>query len=263
MWWRKHSPFEKLGLPRKCFISHSYKDADAREQLLNLLPKSVTPFVFPPIVVPPEQMISTKLLDAIQKCGGLIYLRGGESERSFWVVLERDYALRQGKRVFAFDSETSSLSWDNSAPMTLKVYLIEANTQIEAARRIVNTLRLRNFDVWFDVEHIRDTNFVGDPGGHPIEQAILAGGYIVFLCSDRMLLSGQIDAEIRSGQGFLGTRILFGLLDNATEVPSSVDPIKVVQVYGDSARAEAHRIDDLIVRLYWLIYRNTRQNQLT
>jgi hypothetical protein len=31
-----------------------------------------------------------------------------------------------------------------------------------------------------------------------------------------------------------------------------------VQLYGDSVRAETHRVDDLMVRLYWLIYRKTR-----
>ena len=103
MWpWRKRSLFEEIGLPQKCFISHSYKDAGARERLLAQLPKGVEPFVFPPIVVFPEEMVSNKLLDAINACSGLIYLQGGASTQSFWVALERDYALRQRKPVFRY-----------------------------------------------------------------------------------------------------------------------------------------------------------------
>jgi hypothetical protein len=36
-----------------------------------------------------------------------------------------------------------------------------------------------------------------------------------------------------------------------------------MQLYGDDERSMFQRIDDLIVRLYWLIYRNARQNQLS
>jgi hypothetical protein len=35
-----------------------------------------------------------------------------------------------------------------------------------------------------------------------------------------------------------------------------------VKMFGDDERSELQRLDDLIVSLYWLIYRNTRQNEL-
>src|SRR5690242_12395462 len=102
MWpWQERPPVESLGLPKKCFISHSFKDAEPRQELLAQLPRDVEPFVFPPIVVQPDQMVSDKLLDAIRACDGLIYLQGGASAQSFWVALERDYALRVGKSVYA------------------------------------------------------------------------------------------------------------------------------------------------------------------
>src|SRR5215469_17039559 len=94
---RRRSRFADLNLPKKVFISHAYKDAGARKRLLRLLPRGVESFVFPAINVPPEQMVSENLLDAITVCDGLIYLEGGHSEESFWVALERDYALRLGK----------------------------------------------------------------------------------------------------------------------------------------------------------------------
>jgi len=41
--------------------------------------------IFPQIMVPPEQMVSDKLLDAIRACDGLIYLeRGRRLNHSGW-----------------------------------------------------------------------------------------------------------------------------------------------------------------------------------
>jgi hypothetical protein len=39
------------------------------------LPTGVTPFVFPPITVKPEEFVSDPLIDAVINCEGLIYLR--------------------------------------------------------------------------------------------------------------------------------------------------------------------------------------------
>jgi hypothetical protein len=56
-------------------------------------------------------------------------------------------------------------------------------------------------------------------------------------------------------------RVLFALLE---DVPlpehwnSYMDP--AVQLYEDADRAATHRLDDLMVRLYWLIYRKTRHS---
>jgi hypothetical protein len=64
--------------------------------------------------------------------------------------------------------------------------------------------------------------------------------------------------------GLAADRIMLALLDG-TQPPTGRFPesTNIVQLYGDADRSEVHRIDDLIVRLYWLIYRHTRQDQLT
>lgn len=90
-------------LPNRCFISHAYADATARDTLIKRLPTGVTPFVFPPITVKPEEFVSDPLIGAVLNCDGLIYLRGGASDHSFWVALECDCALIAGKPVFVFD----------------------------------------------------------------------------------------------------------------------------------------------------------------
>jgi hypothetical protein len=35
-----------------------------------------------------------------------------------------------------------------------------------------------------------------------------------------------------------------------------------VQLFGDAERTQNQRLDDLMVRLYWLIYRKTKQQEL-
>ena len=79
-----------MELPPNCFISHSYQDIAARQQLIALLPPHVTPFIFPPISVSPSSMVSNNLIEAILAQDALIVLEEGFSSRSFWVAFERE-----------------------------------------------------------------------------------------------------------------------------------------------------------------------------
>lgn len=265
MWLRRRrSQFEDLGLPKKCFISHSYKDADARQRLLSLLPRGVEPFVFPPITVPPEQMVSDKLLNAIRDCDGLIYLQGGASAGSFWVALERDYALRVGKPVLVFNPSAQVLARDQSSAMDLRVFISYSHQQRDQARRIVDTMRKRFIDAWFDDDQISIGSEWQPTIVQGIDRALEAGGYAVVLWSSGALMSKWVESEMDYAERRHAGRVLFAVIEGE-EPPilfkAANSPI--VQVYGDDERSFVQRIDDLIVRLYWLIYRNTRQNQLS
>lgn len=263
MWsWRRHSPFEELGLPKKVFISHSYQDSNARERLLAMLPKSIEPYIFPPIKLPPEQMISDKLLDAIRACDGLIYLQGGASAQSFWVALERDYALRQGKPVFAFNMATHILSRDTSPALMLNVFISASQRDNYAALRIVEIMRQRYFEPWHDEGSIHPGDQWLEETMDGIDRALAAGGYVVALWSAAGQASRWTEAERERSDVMQPHRVLFALLDE-TPPPLVSWQGGLVQLYGDAERSQAQRIDDLIVRLYWLIYRNTRQNQLS
>jgi hypothetical protein len=59
-----------MSLPEKCFISHSYADAVARERLISSLPDGISPFVFPPIQAKPHEFVSKPLIEAILGCEG-------------------------------------------------------------------------------------------------------------------------------------------------------------------------------------------------
>src|SRR4030095_17207327 len=97
-------------LPPKCFISHAYADAIARDTLIRSLPGDVEAIVFPPFVVQTDQFVSNRLIESLLACDGLIYLTGGASDRSFWVAFEGDYALRAGKQVFSADVHTLNIT---------------------------------------------------------------------------------------------------------------------------------------------------------
>jgi hypothetical protein len=93
------------------------------------------------------------------------------------------------------------------------------------------------------------------------------GGYVVVFWSYKASQSEAIKKELATAasgiQGF-NDRVLFALLEpcDLPEFWMQFDE-PCVQLYGDSERSEIHRIDDLVVRLYWLIYRKTKFSDAT
>jgi hypothetical protein len=57
-------------LPAKCFISHAYADAAARDAFIKILPLGVAPFVFPPITVKVDEFVSDPST-TVRTCRGL------------------------------------------------------------------------------------------------------------------------------------------------------------------------------------------------
>ena len=264
MWpWRRRSTFESLHLPKKVFISHSYKDSEVRKQLLQFLPKNVEPYIFPPIVVSPEQMVSNNLIDAILACDGLIYLQGGSSSQSFWVAFERDYALRAGRPVFAYEPTTQTLCRDVSSPLELRAVISYSRRNRE---RILHTFKImaeeRFFDTWFDNNIMEHGAKWVEGLGDAITQRLEAGGYAVAFWSAEAAQSRWVRDEIDLAVNIDRAHVLFACLDD-TALPTGLDDLAQVQLFADALRPELHRIDDLIVRLYWLKYRDTRQSQLS
>ncbi len=103
----------------ECFLSHAYADGAALEDLVRLLPASVTPVVFPREDSDPSQAVSNGIVPKIRRAQSLIYLRGGASATSMWVSFERDYALRAGLPVLSYDPDEATLSRDDGAPVEL------------------------------------------------------------------------------------------------------------------------------------------------
>ena len=255
-------------LPEKCFISHAYADAAARERLISELPGGVSPLVFPPIRAKPHEFVSKPLIEAILGCEGLIYFRGGASDKSFWVAFERDYALRSGKPVFCYDIATSELSPDSETPLDLAVFASYNRDDRTRVRKICEFLgQERNFDVWLDAKDLSSGGLWEKEIEAGLADRLNRGGYVIAFWSDSARRSSWIEKELAAAAADIdrpNDRVLFALLE-----PSPLPEFWLrfdephVQLYGDSDRPETHRIDDLMVRLYWLIYRKTKSAEAT
>lgn len=257
----------ELNLPAKCFISHSYKDAAVRDQLVAKLPRDV-PFIFPQINKP-DELVSNHLIEAILKCDGLIYLKGGKSEESFWVAFERDYALRAGKQVYSFDPVSLQIEPDTSSPLDLAVFASYARKDGNRIREITKFLSIeRYFDIWIDTEDIVVGSNYAEALENGINDQIKRGGYLVAFWSNSASKSEVVEMEIKNAiqsqpDGTKNQRLLFARLDNCPLPESITDyDVPTVQLYGDQTLTETQRLDDLVVRLYWLIYRNTKSLDL-
>lgn len=241
-------------------MSHAYADEDRRSDLLRSLPSQVESVVFPPMAASPEEAVSDRLVDALLGCDGLIYLTGGASDRSFWVAFERDYALRAGKRVFRADGAT--LTTDTSSPLDLAAFASYHRADQEAVRSVVDYLEEeRHFDVWFDADDILVGASLQDEVDAGIRGRLERGGYVVVFWSEAARNSEYVDDELETamrGLSQMNDRVLFALLE---DVPLPAFWLRYqepgVQLFGDRERSRTQRIDDLVVRLYWLIYRKT------
>jgi len=134
-------------LPRRCFISHAYTDRKHLNELLSALPDYVSPLIFPPIHVTPDQRVSDDLVQSILDCDGLIYIRSVLSTPSFWVNFEKDYALRSHKIVYAYSSADQRLTRDRSSPMDLRVFPSYARGDKGRVNDITATLKTLLFSL--------------------------------------------------------------------------------------------------------------------
>ncbi len=162
----------------KCFISHSYSDVEAIDTLKDRLPDSVQPYVFPKVDTSPEEMASTTILADIRRCDTLIYLRGGYSEESGWVTLERDYGIRAGLDVYVYDVETRSIRRDPSRALELPIFAVFPFTRPPIANRIRRILARRSFTFAGSKDTLRYDNWQED-FIKVADGCIRKGGFIV------------------------------------------------------------------------------------
>ena len=254
-------------LPKKCFISHAYADKESCNRLIKSLPTHVEAMVFPPITVPPDRLVSSELVESLLDCDGLIYLRGGASDRSFWVAFERDYALRAGKMVYSMDIDSMQLSPHVEPPSDLAAFASYHREDASHVKKIVDHLNYeRHFDFWLDVTNLdAGTNWQKEIE-YSLKERLARGGYAVVFWSKAARQSKWVESEIRRAAEEISSfndRVLFALLEN---IPLPDYWLKfqepAVQLFGDAERAQTQRYDDLMVRLYWLIYRKTRHREL-
>ncbi len=255
-------PWDNHSMPKECFISHSYKDAHLVQSLAKRLPRHVTPFVFPPIDVPPDQRVSDDLVSAILGCPGLIHIVSENSSSSVWVNFERDFALRSGRQVYSFDGASKKLTPDKSAPLDLAVFPYYSRRDGNRAQQVIAFMKTRHFGVfgadWIvNVERDWETRMQTDAS-----EVLKRGGYLVAFLSHALVNSRHdqppwLTKFDRDGPD----QILPVLLDDiGPELPRALAERNPIRLSRNGAPEEVdwNRVDDLIVRIYDLIFRSTR-----
>lgn len=248
-----------LRYPPTCFISHSYKDADAGyvEQLLKHLPPSVIPLIFPPITVSPEQRVSDDLVRAVLSCGGLIYITSQNSSESVWVSFERDLAIRNRLSIFSFDPKTELISVDHGGPLPLNVFSSYAHADEDKVFKVTGFMSKE-----------RSLNFFEDIGKEdqfkihiPIMECLKVGGYLIFFVSQAALNSKRVAWEIESATDNFSSQVLLAFLEpldvSAISRISSLDNLHIYRA-DDPDQLDWNQIDDLIVRIYHMVHKNNR-----
>jgi tetratricopeptide (TPR) repeat protein len=221
-------------LPRVCFISHSYRDNTALAKLWGRLPSATEPVVFDPIEVTPAEFVNDQLVSSIMSCEGLIFIKGGQSAQSFWTVFERDLALRNRKKVFSYDPATDEIEPYEVQPCKLRLGFL---AQVRLPR--------------FQAEYL---------------QTMEVGGYLMVFLSENAVSGEYPLHEVpHYAKRRLDTTLFIWLRPRADirlsgdfSVLAELPPENVFEF--DTRPTVAHfdnrRLDDLMVRLYWLVYRN-------
>lgn len=266
--------------PYHPFVAHAYADRRARDDFLRRVDQATDPFFFAPIKTRPDELVSSHLIDAIFDCDSLIYFDSKYSGRSFWVAFERDFAARVGKPIYRFEASSGDILRVEVSPMHLPVFPVFSGRDFETVVDLLEIMRHeRNFDLFIAQEDMADKELHSRKHLTELYKTELytrlnQGGYVVVFWSQQAERSERVARLIERTHSYLPAvdpneqKLLFGLLD-PTPLPdwyadylsgqSSEDfvPIQPVKLFADEELSLLNRLDDLIVRLYWLIWRNT------
>jgi hypothetical protein len=162
-----------------------------------------------------------------------------------------------------FNARTKRLKRDTSNPIALRLYPIFSRShgdkhRVEAIRDFMKGKR--HFDVWDSPPMAAGEDFY-DYFNQAISDRLNNGGYSVFFVSERALESRGTRIELNSAIRRWPNRILAALLDNIDvaflpEELRKVSPVRLFRQSPGSTSADWNRVDDLIVRIYYLIYQN-------
>lgn len=241
------------------FISYSYMDKGARKQLVDSLPTGVRPFVLPPISVGPARASADELIHAMRRCDGMISLRGGQSEQSFWVMFQRDYARRIGCPLYLYNPSRRTVEPWASPPMALQAFPMYTRRDAPVAEAVINyLLGDRGFDVWprrgpillpEDAAPAPISLHYFPEIGEPLSCGLL---FLSGLISSPQTLQVAIGAFANRGR----PTVVAGI-EPSMRRPKPIHEDLYVDLV-PSGRVDPRRVDDLMVRLYWAVLQESR-----
>jgi tetratricopeptide (TPR) repeat protein len=266
-----------LVLPSYPFISHSFADKQALAALLNRLPDWCKPIIFEEIKVPPSDYVSDKLISGILGANGLIFIDSPTSNASFWTAFERDFALRNQKPVFSYNAEADKLEKHSQPPMPLDMVALNHLDDEERVDRILRWLsRERSFQLGTrDPDRIAsraDAALLLQPAAvrssvmqDRLQSTLRQGGYVVIFLS-RSAVHGSLpllEAPIYARDAISTTYFVWLDDPKAVTLEGEFQALRdlpqdhhiVIGSLPDGG-PNLNRLDDLMVRLYWLMHRN-------
>jgi hypothetical protein len=208
-------------------------------------------------------MVSEDLLATIRRCDSLVYFKTPASDASPWVTLERDYALRSGLNVLSFHPDTSLVRRNADGPLDLPAFASYSRRDWPDVERLVRIMKDDRFvDIFVDVEDISAGQEFAKVISETIIERLERGGYLVLFWSEDAARSDFISREFQFALERYRDRILPVALDSS-ELPNEL--ADVVPVHLRRTRKDPidlRRLDDVIVRIYWLVFRNTHTEQM-
>lgn len=244
------------------FISHAYDDADVVDAMLPRLPTTVTPFVFPPIRVTPDQRVSDDIVRKILDCAGLIYVDTVRSLASFWVAFERDYAIRAQRTVFGYGPPHGAFSRDLTKPIDLRVFPSYSAHDRDKVHEVLNFMAGERH---FDMPLLRERDDVyqqeqfSDRPTRQMTSYVSNGGYAIIFVSNRALASVYVAQETRYVMTHWPNQVLPILLEpvDMERAPPGLAERPHVQLFRNENdhRIDWNRVDDLIVKIYYMVMR--------
>lgn len=174
----------------RCFLSHSFADEEEVNAVAARLEQAgATTRIFALEEPNPDTPVSDRIIPAILECENLVYLRGGESEKSFWVRFEKDYALRSGLTVYAADPQMDALYAVQEKPVDLRIRTLYHRADDACTDRLFKWMREdRHFDIDVTRSRLR-LGTVNSDLAVGLEEMLADGGVALYLCGPQSVSS--------------------------------------------------------------------------
>lgn len=261
---------EPVVVPSKPFISHSYGDQDALETLFNKLPDWCEPIVFEPIMVPPTEFVSDKLISGVLGANGLIFIDSPASRASFWTAFECDLAIRKEKKVYRFDPISQELMpYKVQPPRLWLAHLYHPEDADDVAKIMRWLVDERSFEAFDDDQHPPEDQIPAfSEQDHESRSMFLSSVrsfgaiYILFL-SPRLLADASIRQHALEQLAHHPGSTMVCWLESCSGLPPKAERILkevpkersfVFSARPSEASFPTHELDDLGVRLFWLVH---------
>ena len=174
----------------RCFLSHSFADEEEVNAVAARLEEAgATTEIFKLREPNPNTPVSDEIIPTILSCQNLVYLTGGESEKSFWVQFEKDYALRSKLSVYAADPQRDELYAVQEDPMELRIHTLYHRADGDRTDRLFKWMREeRHFDIEITRSRLRLGAMSGDLAAS-LEKVLTDGGVVLYLCGPQTVPS--------------------------------------------------------------------------